>query len=226
MKEKYNLLAKVLQKLQNEEVLDNFILTGSWCNYYYHILFKKAPEVPLIRTTDIDFLIPNPLKATKDVNVASILNEIGFDNDFDYGSGLVKYVHPDLEIQFLTPMLGRGKVTPYEIKKLNINAEGLRYLKPLQDFKFKMKHDGITIWLPEPEVFVLQKILISQKRKDTAKSEKDLLTAKNIGELCLRDSKRRRRLKEIYQIFPVKWQKTILNISEGISTELFNYLSI
>jgi len=60
-----------------------------------------APEVPLIRTTDIDFLIPNPPKANKNINVANILNGLGFDNDFDYGTGLVKYVHPDLEIQFL-----------------------------------------------------------------------------------------------------------------------------
>jgi hypothetical protein len=88
-----------------------------------------------------------------------------------------------------------------------------------------MKHDGITVWLPEPEVFVLQKMLISQKRKNKEKSDKDILAAKNIGELCLRDSKRRKRLKEIYQNFPAKWQKTILNISESISTEIFNYLS-
>jgi len=145
MKEKYDLLAKVLQKLQDEKVLEKLILTGSWCNYYYHILFKEAPEVLLIRTTDIDFLVPNPLKITKSINVANILNDLGFDNDFDYGSGLVKYVHPDLEIQFLTPMLGRGKATPYEIKKFHINAEGLRYVKPLQDYTFKMEHEGITV---------------------------------------------------------------------------------
>jgi len=74
-------------------------------------------------------------------------------------------------------------------------------------------------------VFALQKILIRQKRKNKDKSDKDLLVAKSIGELCLRDSKRRKRLKEIYQSFPNKWQKTILNTLENNSTEIFNYLS-
>jgi hypothetical protein len=76
-------------------------------------------------------------------------------------------VHPDLEIQFLTPALGRGKDSPYSIKQLGINAEGLRYLTLLQNYCFEIKHEGITLWLPEPEAFVLQKILASQERNDS-----------------------------------------------------------
>ncbi|MGE0084496.1 MAG: hypothetical protein AB7S75_08740, partial [Desulfococcaceae bacterium] len=130
--------------------MDKLILGGSWCQYFYRILFDEAPEIPLIRTTDIDFIVPNPPKISNSVDMSGILNNLGFDNDFDYHTGLVKYVHPDLEIQFLTPALGRGKETPYEIKKLNINAEGLRYLTLLQDFKFQMTYGDVTIWLPEP----------------------------------------------------------------------------
>ncbi len=129
--------------------------------------------------------------------MSDLLNQLGFDSDHDYIAGLVKYVHPDLEIQFLTPELGRVKDKPYEMKKLNINAEGLTYMKMLQDYKFNMNHNGISVWLPTPEVYSLHKILISQKRKKLTKREKDLISAKNIGELCL-EYETHRKIKKLY----------------------------
>ena len=82
----------------------------------------------------------------------------------------------------------------FEIKKLNINAEGLTYMKMLQDFKFTMTHNDITVCLPEPEAYVLHKILISNKRKNPAKKEKDLMSAVSIGEFCLEYEAHRDRL--------------------------------
>ena len=90
------------------------------------------------------------------------------------------------------------------IKEYNINAEGLRYLTPLQDYKFKMKHKGIEIWLPEPEAYILQKILVSLKRKDTSKKNRDLMAAKSIGELCLQHLNHKKRLKTIFNRLPRK----------------------
>ncbi len=224
MEENYKLLSAVLQKLQDSGALEKLILTGSWCQYYYRILFNASLEIPLIRTTDIDFLVPNPPKISKSVDITKILNDLGFDNDFDYYTGLLKYVHPDLEIQFITPALGRGKSKPYEIEKYNINAEGLRYLKLLQDFKFQMKHENITLWLPEPEAFFLQKILTSQKRKNEAKKTRDLSTAKIIGELCLYTEDHNSKMKIIFNSLPLKWQKTILHILKELSFDLYDYL--
>ena len=159
------------------------------------------------------------------MDVSELLHRLGFDSDFDYNTGLVKYVHPDLEIQFLTPALGRAKDTPYEIKQLNINAEGMTYMKMLQDYKFSMTHNGVTIWLPEPEAYTLHKVLISSKRKDPAKKEKDLMAAKNIGELCLEYETRRERLKTIYAYLPKKWQRTVCSVSKQLSPELLSFLT-
>ncbi|MCF8036873.1 MAG: nucleotidyltransferase domain-containing protein [Desulfobacteraceae bacterium] len=225
MEGKYELLASVLKALQTEGVLDGLVIVGSWCQYYYRILFDNAPEIPLLRTLDVDFLVPNPARFKSGVDVSEILNLLGFDSDFDYSTGLVKYVHPDLEIQFLTPALGRAKETPYEIKKLNINAEGLTYMKMLQDYTFAMTHNKITIRLPEPEAYILHKILISPKRKDAAKKEKDLMAAKSIGELCLEHEARRKRLKTIYAGLPRKWQRDIPGILEPLSSDLFSFLT-
>ena len=225
MEEKYELLAAVLKKLQANGVLDGLVIVGSWCQYYYKIVFDDAPEIPLLRTLDIDFLVPNPPTFKTKVDVSNLLNLMGFDSDFDYSTGLVKYVHPDLEIQFLTPASGRAKDAPYEIKALNINAEGLTYMKMLQDYTFSMTHNGITIRLPEPEAYVLHKILISAKRKDPAKKEKDLMAAKSIGELCLEYETRRERLKTIYAHLPKKWQRTISGTLKQLSTEMFSILT-
>jgi hypothetical protein len=225
MEEKYELLAIVLKQLQAKGVLDGLVVVGSWCQYYYRILFDNAPEIPLLRTTDIDFLVPNPSTFKTKVDVSKLLNLLGFDSDFDYSTGLVKYVHPDLEIQFLTPALGRAKDKPYEIKQLNINAEELTYMKMLQDYKFSMAHNGVSIWLPEPEAYILHKVLISSKRKDPAKKEKDLMAAKSIGGLCLEYETRRERLKTIYVHLPKKWQRTVSSVLKQISPELFSFLT-
>lgn len=225
MEEKYKLLSAVLKELQKKDVLDGLIIVGSWCQYYYKILFDNALEIPLLRTTDIDFLVPNPSRFKNKVDVSDLLNLLGFDSDFDYSTGLVKYVHPDLEIQFLTPALGRVKDTPYKIKKLNINAEGLTYMKMLQDYKFNMTHNNVTIWLPEPEAYSLHKILISHKRKNTAKKEKDLVAAKSIGELCLEYETHKEGLKNIYDHMPKKWQRTVSGILKQLSSEMFSFLT-
>jgi hypothetical protein len=65
MEERYKLLLTVLRELSNAEVLDDLILAGSWCQFYYRILFDEAPEIPLIRTTDIDFLVRIHLRSRK-----------------------------------------------------------------------------------------------------------------------------------------------------------------
>jgi len=113
MEENYKLLSAVLKELHKAGALKHLILAGSWCQYFYRILFEKSAEIPLLRTTDIDLLIPNPPKIHDNIDVPDILTSLGFDAHFDYKTGLIKYVHPDLEIQFLTPDRGRGKDTPY-----------------------------------------------------------------------------------------------------------------
>ena len=225
MEEKYKLLSAVLKELQEKGVLHGLVIVGSWCQYYYRILFDNAPEIPLVRTMDIDFLVPNPSRFKNKIDVSDLLNTLGFDSDFDYSTGLVKYVHPALEIQFLTPALGRVKDTPYEIKKLNINAEGMSYMKMLQDYKFSMTHEGVTVWLPEPEAYCLQKILISPKRKAPAKREKDLTAAISIGELCLNYESHKERLKAIYRGMPKKWQKMVSDMVNRHSADLMSFLN-
>ena len=99
-------------------------------------------------------------------------------------------------------------------------------MKMLQDYKFSMTHKGVTVWLPEPEAYTLHKILISSKRKDPAKKEKDLMAAKSIGELCLDYENRRERLKTIYVHLPKKWQRTISSVLKQLSPAIYSFLAV
>jgi len=226
VEEKYKLLSIVLRRLQDAGILSCLILVGSWCQYYYRILFDNTPDIPLIRTTDIDFLVPNPPKTKKNIDIGQLLNSLGFDNDFDYSTGIIKYVHPDLEIQFITPERGRGKDKAYDIKQFQIKVEGIRSLGILQDNSFTMKHGDISLRIPEPEAYVLQKILASRKRTDEDKRKKDLYTALSIGELCLQDHRRKRSMKVIFNTLPKTWQKEILKILKDISPDMYSHLVV
>ena len=139
---------------------------------------------------------------------------------------LLNNVHPDLEIQFITPERGRGRDTAYDIKQLQVKAEGIRYLGILQDNSFTMKHEDIFLRIPEPEAYVLQKILASRKRNDEDKREKDLDAAFSIGELCMQDYRRIRRMKAIFINLSKTWQKEILKILKDGSFDMYSYLIV
>jgi len=78
MKRKSNLFLTTLNMFNNAGVLEDIILIGSGCHYFYRIYFSNAQEITLLRTLDIDFLIPNPPKIHKDVNIPEILDTLDF----------------------------------------------------------------------------------------------------------------------------------------------------
>jgi hypothetical protein len=92
------------------------------------IYFNNAPEIPIVRTLDIDFLIPNPARTKKEINIPEILTTLDFVLLHNYITGLTKFIYPELELAFFTPDLGSGKgSTPYNIPKIHISTQGLRF---------------------------------------------------------------------------------------------------
>ena len=163
MQKKSNLFISTLNALDKSGALDDIILIGSWCHYFYRAYFLNAPEIPLLMTLDIDFLIPNPPKIHKDVKVPEILETLDFVPFNDYLTGHTKYVHPELELEFLIAELGRGKGNiPYKIPKLHINAQGLRFLNLLQSNTIKMEYENLKVTVPEPAAYVLHKFIKSE----------------------------------------------------------------
>jgi len=210
MEEKSNLFIETLKALQKAGALNELILIGSWCFYFYRIYFKNSPEIPAVRTLDIDFLIPNPPKIKKEINIPKILENLDFKPMQSYPSGYTKYTNPELELEFLTPELGRGKGDkPYKITKLHVSAQGLRYLNLLQSYTIKIKTGDLKVTLPEPAAFVLHKFIIFERREKEEKMVRDLNAAKNIGGFLLKDTKQKNKLKEIFKSLPKKWKRRI-----------------
>ncbi len=109
MEKRFELFFDVLNLLVKYGVLRDLILIGGWCQYFYKIYFNNAPEVPVLRTMDIDFLIPRPAKIKKDVDIDFVLKQLGFSTEHSQLTGYVKFVHPDLEIEFITPEYGKRR---------------------------------------------------------------------------------------------------------------------
>lgn len=92
-----NEFGKILQSLDRAGVLDNLILVGSWSLPVYRFLYE-SPEIPVLRTTDLDFLVKNPKKISAKADVPKILEDLGFSCQFDISSQLIKFERQDLEI--------------------------------------------------------------------------------------------------------------------------------
>jgi len=226
MEAKSNLFIDTLKALQKAGVLNEIILVGSWCHYFYRIYFDNSPEIPAVRTLDIDFLIPNPPIIKKETNIPKILKALDFRPVQNYPSGYTKYAHPELELEFLTPELGRGKGDkPYEISKLHVNAQGLRYLNLLQSHTIKAEFKNIKVTLPEPAAYVLHKFIVFERRKKEEKMIRDLKAAKEIGEFLLEKTSQRKKLKNIFKSLPKKWQKKIIKNTKDKSPLIFEFLN-
>lgn len=224
MEKERDLFFAVLLSLNKAEVLRDIILIGGWCPLVYKEYFGNPVEISAQRTADLDILVPNPPRIHKEIDVSLILNKLGFDRKVSPLDGYEKYVHPDLEVEFLTPERGRGRERPYTIDKLHVNAQGLRYLDLIQSHVMETSFRRLLLNVPEPAVYVLHKFIVSDRRKKTFKKEKDIETARQIGEYLLEYENQRKKMREIYLGMPEKWKKDLMKIVKGASEKIYAFL--
>jgi hypothetical protein len=206
MTEQTKVALDVLRTLQSVGALRDIVLIGSWCQIFYSRLFN-TDELSILRTSDIDLLIPQNLKTKNDVDIGKLFEMLGFTLHYE-SSGLIKYDHDELEIQFLTNEKGSGKNPPvYEIKAYHVNAEGLRYVDILFENAFYFDYEDLTIKLPIPEIFILQKILISEDRQQESDSEKDLRSVIELVDLCIKDPERIIKIQSLFSRMPFNGRK-------------------
>ncbi|MBA3066105.1 nucleotidyltransferase domain-containing protein [bacterium] len=221
------LFFKILKALQKAEILNDIILIGSWTHHFYRIKFKDSTNVPEVRTMDVDFLVPNPPKIKKDVNVQKLLEKQQFKVTRSYPTGYTKYQNPKLDVEFLIPEFGREKKPgQVSIDKLHIQANKIRMLAFLQDYTTIItdKKNNISVRVPEPEAYVLHKFIVAQRRVSPDKKEKDLKAAREISKILLDNPNQKKRLKYIFDEIPKGWQKKIINSVEKNLPELYAFL--
>jgi len=208
-KNQSELCLEVLGRFHRAGILDDIILIGSWCVYFYKNQFSYI-DTSALKTRDIDFLIEYPGKIRTKVNVPDLLKDLGFVTAFKGSEGYIKLDHPDLIIEFLVPERGRGTNKPCNLPQLGINAVTLRFLNFLTDNTIKVRIGDFHITMPHPVNFALHKLIISQRRKTKEKSVKDSSAAIRILKSIIEHGNAAK-IKEIYNSAPQKWQKKILN---------------
>ena len=153
-------------------ILDHVLLIGSWCTSFYKQYFSKVEFNPIIRTRDIDFLVNARPKFKGNVDLEEILRPLGFEVEF-FGKGYMKLESDELSIEFLVPEFGRDHEKPLPLPALKLNAQPLRHLELLWRKPITVKTSNISIKLPHPVDYALQKLVIVTKRKKAEKAEKD-----------------------------------------------------
>lgn len=199
--------------LEKNKVLEYIVLIGSWAEYIYEESNYLKDFEANLKTRDIDFLIKNIHNPKEEINIVEILEKEGYETSIDYISGVYKfYKGKDLEIEFLVRELGRGQSEPYKVPSFGIKAEGLRHVALLIENTITINIKSISINVPTPQAYLLQKIIINEKRKDKAK--KDYLGIENLIENIRKSGIEYHKLIHLFSTLTKKQKNKINNFLE------------
>ncbi len=208
MQKKYALFLNVLRKFHDAGVLEDVVLVGSWCMHFYQRYFPRGIYQPMIRTTDIDFLVPRPTRLKKKIHLPSLLEEEGFIVTFN-SQGFMRLEHPELIVEFLVPEKGKGTDKPYPLPSLGMNAQTLRFLDFLAGHTILVESDGLKIKLPHPAAFGLHKLIVKQRRKKKEKAEKEQREALGVLYTLIKQGEADT-IKAVFHDMPVPWRKKVI----------------
>ncbi len=207
-KSQYDLCVEVLRRLDKAGVLKYIILVGSWCTLFYKSFFAGVNYVPVLKTRDIDLLIPQPLTIRVKTDVAELLKDLGFVTDFTGSQGYIRLEHPQLIVEFLVAERGRGLDKPYLLPQLGVNAQALRFLDMLAQNTISAKVEEFHLTLPHPANFALHKLLVLERRQRPEKTTKDRDAAVQILR-ALVDKGEQEIVRKSFRTLPKRWQKKI-----------------
>lgn len=223
-KKTYDVCIEVLTRYHKAGLLKHVILVGSWCIYFYKDYFNSKSYMTSIRTSDNDFLVPIPFKINKSDDLFTLVEDLGYIKEFSGDKGYIRFVHPELTIEFLVPETGRGSDKPYPIPQLGINAQPLRYLHFLQDNAITLDFEGISIRVPHPAAYALHKFIIFKRRTNPDKRNRDIEGATRVFRQLLKEDQADS-IKTIFGKLPKKWQTTIVsNLKSAGEDELATML--
>jgi hypothetical protein len=210
-KSQYKLCVEVLRRLDTAGVLRHIVLVGSWCTLFYKEYFAQVRYLPVIRTRDVDFLIPRPSAIKTPVDAAKLLESLGFVVGFTGSQGYIRLEHPQLIVEFLVPEKGRPSEKPYPLPQLGLNAQALRFMEFLSQDTITTTVEGMTVTVPHPANFALQKLLILNRRNLPEKAIKDKEAAIQLLK-ALSDKHELDVMKTGFNSMPIRWQATVKKV--------------
>lgn len=208
MEKRYALCHEVLARFQEAGILEELVLVGSWCIYFYRDYFADISYSSRIRTRDIDFLVPIPVKSKRKIDIAKLLSDRGFIGTFS-PNGFMRLEHPELIVEFLVAERGRGIDRPYPLPEFGLNVQALRFLDFLAQNTITVGIDDLRLKMPHPAAFGLHKLIISKRRKVDEKAIKEKEEALHVLRALIRKGESGM-VREMYLKMPVPWQKKVL----------------
>jgi len=103
----------------------------------------------------------------------------------------------------------------YTIDSIEFKTIGLREINILSDFPTTIIKNGYTITIPEPAVYIIQKILANPTRKPVSKRKKDIYSILNLLDHIEQDTYHNNRFKYIYGFLTQKQKETFKQVCES-----------
>jgi hypothetical protein len=169
----------VLRALHSEGLLKEILIVGGWSQHLYRRHFHNPPALSALRTYDLDLLLPRRLRVSPPLQLGSLMLELGYEESTAL-DGSTRYISEALNVEFLVPEIGPGSSRSYRVASLGINAQPLRLLEMLQAHPMTIPYEGLPVRVPDPVDFAFHKLLISKRRRDSRKAEKDILTGREL----------------------------------------------
>ena len=199
----------------SEGLLPHVMLIGSWAEYIYSFYFTTNFK-PSLRTTDADFLYWNLRKPNVKINISEALKEKGFLYTENRLTGVGKFVKEGfLEIEFLVRAFGSGERKYEKIQSIGVTAVGLREVNILADYPLHLEYSGYKIIVPEPEAYIIQKLIINPLRATEEKREKDMRGV----DILLRHINKDR-LRKIYEDLTKKERRVVDSVCDKNSIRI------
>ncbi len=206
-------ILKVLKALDQEDALKHLVVIGSWATLFYQDYFKDPNYHPVIRTTDIDFLVPKKPPRNLSLDLSKMLKGLGFMEEFSH-DGWVTFEKPDLHVEFLCPQIGQQSDEPKSIPELGINVRPLRFMSLMARETIQCSFHGIKMILPHPAVYGIHKLIVSTRRTKDFKRDNDRQQAEMVL-TSLSDSKDIAFLREVFGKLSKKEKGAVLEAMEG-----------
>lgn len=209
-----DLFLEILRRLDKEGILSKIILIGSWCLPLYREYYSGKSNLTTLRTRDIDFLVSRKRQIVEKVDLPKLLEDLGFVEDYKFPQGHVRLVHPELIMEFLVGEKGRSSNKPYPLPALSMNAQRLRFMDLLEHNTISILINGIQVIIPHPANYGFHKLIISLRRKDEEKKNKDVEAGLSVLYMCL-ENEGNENLIETYKSVSIKQKKNIIKLLEG-----------
>ncbi len=156
----------VLECLEQTNSLPWVMVIGSWAEFLYYKADMVRGYDPLMKTLDVDFLIPNIREPKESTAFVEVLQEKGFIYNFDYVDNVSHIVGKEnFEVEFLSPQNGDGKRDEGKRANIGVIPQQLSHLWMLPKYSTFVEYNNHVIRVPEPEAYLVQKMVINSSRK-------------------------------------------------------------